>query len=72
VIEKQLSEQAEAICSTNKTLAQLFTLMRNIELKRVATPPLATTTITPPVSTTLSISHTSRIELGVPNNFNGD
>jgi hypothetical protein len=43
-----------------------------MEAKRVATPPPAPTTIAPPASTILSISHISWIKPGVPNNFNGD
>jgi hypothetical protein len=63
-IEIQLSKQAEATCSTNETLAQLFTHMRTTEAKRVTMPPS--------VPTILSILHTSWIGLGVLNNFNRD
>jgi hypothetical protein len=63
-IEKQLAEQVEATCTTNETLAQLFSHMRITKSKRITT--------LPPIPTVLSISHTSRIKPGVPNDFNRD
>jgi hypothetical protein len=56
--------------STNEILTQLFSMISNIEaVKNVATPSTAPAL---PVTTVLSISHTLRIKLGVPNNFDRD
>jgi hypothetical protein len=55
-IEKQLSEQAEATPSTNKTLAKLFLMLNNTEIENVTPPPLVPAPTIPPVTTIPSAS----------------
>jgi hypothetical protein len=72
-IERWLSEQAEATSSTNKTLAKLFLLLSNKEVKDITLPPLVPAPIPPPpVTTILSTSQPLQIRPGAPNNFNRD
>jgi hypothetical protein len=69
-MEKRLNEQAEATQAMNETLNKFITIMSSIEAAKVIAPP-------PPVSpqlviTPLQASQPSRVEPGVPSNFNGD
>jgi hypothetical protein len=69
-MEKRLNEQAEATRAMNKTLNKFMAIMGNQEVARnVAPPPLASP---PPVTTPLKASHPSRVNLGIPSNFDGD
>jgi hypothetical protein len=54
----------------NKTLNKLIAIMGNQEAARnVAPPPVV---LSPLVTITLQVSQPSRVELGVPSNFDGD
>jgi hypothetical protein len=69
-MEKRLNEQAEATRAMNKTLNKFLVVMANQEVARnVAPPPPASP---PPVTTPLKASHPSRVNPGVPSNFDGD
>jgi hypothetical protein len=69
-MEKRLNEQAEATRAMNKTLNKFLVVMANQEVARnVALPPPASS---PPVTTPLKVSHTSRVNPGAPSNFDGD
>jgi hypothetical protein len=68
-MEKRLNEQVEATRAMNKTLNKCIAIMGNQEAARnIALSPL----VTPPVTTPLKVSHPSRVNLGVPSNFDGD
>jgi hypothetical protein len=69
-MEKRLNEQAEATRAMNETLNKFLAVMANQEATRnVAPPPTASS---PPVTTPLKASHTSRVNPGSPSNFDGD
>jgi hypothetical protein len=68
-MEKRLNEQAEATQAMNETLNKFIVIMGNQEAARnVAPPPL----VSPPVTTPLKASHPSRVNLGIPSNFDRD
>jgi hypothetical protein len=69
-MEKRLDEQVEATQAMNETLNKFLAVMANQEAARNIAPP-------PPVSpssvtTTLQVSHPSRVTLGIPSHFDGD
>jgi hypothetical protein len=69
-MEKRLNEQVEATRAMNKTLNKFLAVMANQEVARNVAPlPPASL---PPVTTPLKASHTSRVNLGAPSNFDGD
>jgi hypothetical protein len=82
-LEERLREQAEATRATNELISQLFSMMRTQKVNgNVATPPspsvslplLATSTgrgVLHP-SQPRSVSHSPRIKLASPDNFDGD
>jgi hypothetical protein len=69
-MEKRLNEQAEATQVMNETLNKFIVIMGNQEVaKNVAPPPPVPT---PLVITPLQASQPSRVELGIPSDFDGD
>jgi hypothetical protein len=69
-MEKRLNEQAEAIRAMNETLNKFIVIMGNQEAARNATPPPP---VSPPfVTTTLQVSHPSRVKPGIPSHFDGN
>jgi hypothetical protein len=69
-MEKRLNEQAEVTRAMNETLNKFIAIMGNQQAARnVAPPPLASP---PPVTTPLKVSHLSRVNPGVPSNFDRD
>jgi hypothetical protein len=64
--------QVEATRSTNETLAKLFLMSSNKEVKDIAPLPLVLAPIAPPVATITSALQPSQIGPSTPNNFNGD
>jgi hypothetical protein len=69
-IEKRLNEQVEATRAMNRALNKFIAIMGNKEVARNAAPSLP---VFPPfVTTTLQVSHPSRVKPGVPSHFNGD
>jgi hypothetical protein len=69
-MEKRLNEQVEATRAMNETLNKFIVIMGNQEVARNVVPPPP---VSPPfITTTLQASQPSRVELGVPSNFDGD
>jgi hypothetical protein len=69
-MEKRLNEQVEATRAMNETLNKFLVVMANQEVARnVAPPPLASLL---PVTTSLKVSHSSRVNLGTPSDFDRD
>jgi hypothetical protein len=69
-IERRLNKQAEASRATNETLDKLLAVFSAREAREhIAPPPPASP---PPVTTALKASQPSRVEPGVPSNFDGD
>jgi hypothetical protein len=68
-MEVRLNEQVEATRAMKKTLHKLIAIMGNQEAARNVIPPPP---VSPPVTTPLKESHPSRVEPGVPSNFDGD
>jgi hypothetical protein len=67
-MEKRLNEQAEATQAMNETLNMFPTVMSNLEAMK-ASHPLDSLQL---VTTALKASQPSRVELGIPSNFDGD
>jgi hypothetical protein len=69
-MEKRLNKQPEATRAMNETLNKFIAILGNQEAARNVAPPPP---VSPPfVTTTLQVSHPSRVKLGVPSHFDGD